>query len=73
MKQLIRLGQNTERTEARSTPNGSIEEPRASRCIEQLRHRLVSGNYFDSVEVKTALVGEMLYHCYIELQKRRYL
>jgi hypothetical protein len=41
--------------------------------IEQLRHRLVSGNCADSVDVRIAIVGELVYCCYLELLNRRYL
>jgi hypothetical protein len=41
--------------------------------IERLRHRLVSGNCADSVDVRVAIVGELVYCCYRELMTRRYL
>lgn len=42
--------------------------------IEQLRHRLVSGEFRDPVEVQTAIVGELVYLTYKDLMTRkRYL
>ncbi len=39
--------------------------------IEQLRHRLVSGNFRDPVEVQTAIVGELVYLTYKDLITRK--
>jgi hypothetical protein len=41
--------------------------------IEQLRRRLVNGNCADSMDVRIAIVGELVYCCYRELMTRRYL
>jgi hypothetical protein len=73
MKRLINLGHADPQTEASQGRASPVTEPRASQAIESLRHRLVAGGYGDSVEVKAAILGEMLYCCYAELQKQRYL
>ena len=39
--------------------------------IEQLRHRLVSGDFRDPVEVQTAIVGELVYLTYKDLITRK--
>lgn len=44
-----------------------------SSVIEHIRQRLTSRDYGDSVEVKVALLGELVYQCYRETIKRRYL
>lgn len=41
--------------------------------IAQLRNRLVSGASADSLDVKVAIVGELVWLCYQDLMKRRYL
>ena len=41
--------------------------------IIQLRHRLVNGACADSLDVKIAIVGELVWLCYLESMKRRYL
>ncbi|MDE2450668.1 MAG: hypothetical protein KGO22_16960 [Gammaproteobacteria bacterium] len=43
----------------------------SAQVIEQLRHRLISPDYHDPVEIKIAVLGEMVYFCYRELAKRR--
>ena len=71
---LITLGQKTAIKEKPTTPpKVYVEDSPGQRLLAQLRHRLVSGDYHDSVEVKTALLGEMIYILYTEFQKRRYL
>ena len=45
----------------------------APEVIENLRHRLVIDPCRDSVEVKVAIVGELVYQCYKQLAKKRYL
>jgi hypothetical protein len=49
------------------------EDTVAPEVIEQLRHRLINDPYRDAVEVKVAVVGELVYQCYRQLAKRRYL
>jgi hypothetical protein len=62
------------RAQANTKPTSSTPpDVGLSPLIEQLRHRLVSGNCADSVDVRIAIVGELVYSCYMELMKRRYL
>jgi hypothetical protein len=49
------------------------EDAIAPEVIEQLRHRLINDPYRDAVEVKVAVVGELVYQCYKQLAKKRYL
>jgi hypothetical protein len=39
--------------------------------IEQLRHRLVSGEFRDPIEMQTAIVGELVYLTYKDLITRK--
>ena len=41
--------------------------------VEKLRHRLISNEYCDSAEVRLAVIGELVYQCYKQLQKKTYL
>jgi hypothetical protein len=43
----------------------------SAQVIEQLRHRLISADFRDPVEIKVAVLAEMVYFCYRELIKRR--
>lgn len=70
MGSLIQL--NDLKARANATP-APIREVATPPVIEQLRQRLLSGNYADSIDVKLAIVGELVYHTYKELMKRRYL
>ena len=72
MGSLIQLKELQAQRDAPASMLASQKLP-TSPVIEQLRHRLISGSCADSVEVKLAIVGELLYHCYQELMKRRYL
>ena len=45
----------------------------APEVIENLRHRLVTDPCRDSVEVKVAIVGELVYQVYKQLSRKRYL
>jgi hypothetical protein len=49
------------------------QDPVGPEVVEQLRHRLIKDAYCDSVEVKVAIVGELVYQCYKQLAKKRYL
>lgn len=69
---LINLGQQPE-DKPNSLPDATDGRPDTNLVIDQLRARLLSRDFHDSVEVKTAVLGELIYQCYIELQKRRYL
>jgi hypothetical protein len=40
--------------------------------IEALRHRLGTVHH-DSIEVKVAIIGELVFQCYLDLAKRRYM
>lgn len=68
---LINLDQKP--TEEKPTPRAPAGKPSASSVIEQLRFRLLNRDCHDSVEVRTVLLGELVYQCYVELTKRRYL
>lgn len=45
----------------------------SAQVIEQLRHRLISPDFHDPVEIKIAILGEIVYFTYRELLKRRTL
>lgn len=45
----------------------------SAHVIEQLRRRLISQDSRDSVEIKIAIVGELIYFAYRELMLRRTL
>lgn len=45
----------------------------SAEVIEQLRHRLISPDYHDPVEIKVAILGEIVYFTYRELMLRRTL
>lgn len=42
-------------------------------AVEKLRYRLLNNEYCDSHEVRLAILGELVYQCYKQLQKRKYL
>jgi hypothetical protein len=73
MTRLMNLGLKAAQNESSKESAPSEIDPRPSAAIETLRRRLIGGVHADSVEVKVAVLGEMLYCCYIELQKRRHL
>jgi hypothetical protein len=70
---LITLGQIRTKENPNTEPKVYVDNSPSQRLLAHLRQRLVSGDYHDSVEVKTAILGEMIYLCYTECQKRRYL
>lgn len=70
---LINLGQKSASGVRDVEAPPDAESTAAFRAIEQLRSRIVSPDYRDSLDVKTAILGEMLFQCFRELQKRRYL
>jgi hypothetical protein len=74
MRGLVRFddlgGRGTKETETSGMPT---DTPPSQAIIEELRHRLLSGAHCDSVEVKTALVGELVYQCFLELRRKRHL
>ena len=64
----LKVGPNTDRAD--------IAQPEtfpSAQVIEQLRHRLIDPNYHDPVEIKIAILGEIVYFTYRELLKRRTL
>jgi hypothetical protein len=70
---LINLGKCVAKDDGNCKEAAYVEDFQAVRAIEQLRNRIVSPEYCDSLEVKTAIIGEMVFQCFKELQKRRYL
>jgi hypothetical protein len=73
MSRLIRFNELKSESAPEGAPVGPTDDATIPTLIERLRHRLISGDCFDSVEVKTAIVGELVYHCYKDLMKKRYL
>jgi hypothetical protein len=74
MQRLVRFDDlGIESTKGAATSGMPIDTPPSQAIIEQLRHRLLSGAHCDSVEVKTAIVGELVYQCFLELRRKRYL
>lgn len=60
---------------ANGTPEstaGSENFPSAA-IIEQLRNRLIGPDYRDPIEIKSAILGDLVYFCYREITKRRVL
>jgi hypothetical protein len=45
----------------------------SAQVIEQLRNRLISPDHRDPVEIKVAILGEIVYFAYRALMKRRTL
>ncbi len=71
MNQIMKFAEATAQATGKSaTTEGDTIAPQV---IENLRHRLVTDPCGDSVEVKVAIVGELIYQCYKQLAKRRYL
>ena len=71
MAQLMKFaGVEASKTEQK-TP-ASKEDTVGPDVVEQLRHRL-HANPSDSLEVKSVIVGELMYQCYRQLLKKRYL
>lgn len=64
----LKVGSNTvhaDTAKAETFPSAQV--------IEQLRQRLISQDSRDSVEIKIAIVGELIYFAYRELMLRRTL
>jgi hypothetical protein len=70
---LINLGKDVAKDDGSCKESPEVEDFKAVRAIEQLRNRIISPEYCDSLEVKTAILGEMVFQCFKELKKRRYL
>jgi hypothetical protein len=73
MSRLIRFNELKSENPLVSAPVDRSEDATTPTLIDRLRHRLVSRDYCDSIDVKTAIVGELVYHCYKELMKKSYL
>jgi hypothetical protein len=72
MKQIMKFAEATTRATGRN--NATTEgDSIAPEVIETLRSRLFNGSYSDSTEVRVAIVGELVYQCYQQLAKKRYL
>jgi hypothetical protein len=72
MNSLVRFGDLKERGNTTPKPL-QVPDVGLPPVIEQLRQRLLRGNCADSVDVRLAIVGELVYCCYRELMTRRYL
>lgn len=64
----------TEATSQAARKNTTTQEESSEpEVVEQLRHRLIHNPCADSGEVKVAILGELIYQCYRQLAKKRYL
>ena len=74
MTRLIDLGKAvTEDKESVHVTEPAGSAAATTRVIDSLRHRLVCADFHDSVETKSMLLAELVYRCYLEIQKRRFL
>jgi hypothetical protein len=70
MNQIMKFAEATAQA---ATNNSASAESVAPEMIEQLRHRLVHNPVADSLDVRVAVLGELVYQCYKQLARRRYL
>jgi hypothetical protein len=72
MNQIMKFAEAT--TQATGKNDATTEgESVAPEVVEQLRHRLIHNPGSDSVEMRVVIVGELVYQCYKQLAKKRYL
>ena len=70
MTQIMKFAEATATPKNHATTEGESGGPE---IVEQLRHRLIHNPCADSGEVRVAILGELIYQCYRQLAKKRYL
>ena len=72
MSQIMKFAEAT--VQATGKNNATTQgESGGPEIVEQLRHRLIHNPCADSAEVRVAILGELIYQCYRQLTKKRYL
>jgi hypothetical protein len=72
MTQIMKFAAATTQPAGKNKPPTEGESV-APEQIEKLRNRLINNPGSDSVEMRVVIVGELVYQCYKQLAKRRYL
>jgi len=69
--QIMKFAEATSQAARKNTT--TQEDSSGPEVVEQLRHRLIHNPCADSGEVRVAILGELIYQCYRQLAKKRYL
>jgi hypothetical protein len=72
MIQLMKFPEATSHATGKNSATTEVESS-GSEIVVQLRHRLIHNPCADSDGVRIAILGELLYQCYKQLAKNRYL
>jgi hypothetical protein len=72
MTQIMKFPEATTQATAKNNATTEVESS-GSEIVEQLRHRLIHNPCADSDGVRIAILGELIYQCYRQLSKKRYL
>ncbi len=74
MSQIMKFAEATTQATGSGRNNATTEgESGGPEVVEQLRHRLIHNPCADSADVRVAIVAELVYQCYRQLTKKRYL
>jgi hypothetical protein len=73
MESLIRFDALRVDANQAPAPAAQTETFPSAQVIDQLRHRLISPDYRDPVEVKIAVLSDLICACHHQLMKRREL